>query len=135
MRFRLSPLLFLAVLPACSGGTDARPPVPARLDIVSGSNQDGVYGQALSQPLVVRVSDASGKSVPNATVLWTASNGTLSPTTSVTDTSGRASTIWTLGQNAVDQAVAAAVSGVAPVIFAAKGRPPVPAVIHSCETN
>ncbi|HEX8904986.1 MAG TPA: Ig-like domain-containing protein [Longimicrobiaceae bacterium] len=130
MRSRYLPLLLLAVLPACS--TDPEPPTPARVDVVSGADQDGAFNQALAQPLVVRVVDSKGRAVPSTTVLWTASGGTLSPPSSLTDASGQASTTWTLGPNVFSQAATATVTGLVPATFPARGRP---GVIHSCETN
>ena len=134
MHTRLFPILLLAALPACSGGgTDV--PKPANLTVVSGQAQSGIYGQALAQPLVVSVTDASGAPVANAAVLWSATNGTLGASSTLTDATGQASNTWTLGSNVVQQTAAAAVDGVPPVVFTATGRPDVPLVVHSCETN
>jgi len=77
---------------------------------VSGSNQSGVIGARLTQPLVVALSDALGGPVPNAPVIFkvsqndgliVADGGTPSATAIVmTGGDGRAHVNWTLGHRA-----------------------------------
>jgi len=64
--------------------------------LVSGDNQTGTVGQPLGQQLVVKV---LGSGVPEAGVLvsWTASDGSIPPTSVATDGSGLATFSWTLG--------------------------------------
>ncbi len=93
---------------ACGGGdggpTD--PPGPATLSLVSGDQQNGVVGQALGQPIVVRASrgsqPASGVVVAFAV---TTGGGFLSRTTATTDNTGTVSVTWTLGGQAGAQTV------------------------------
>lgn len=79
----------------------AAPTVPgnATFEISAGNNQSLVTGSP-SAPLVVRVRTAAGAPVPGATVAWRVTpvaNGGANPTTSITNASGEASTVVTLG--------------------------------------
>jgi hypothetical protein len=91
--------------------------------IVSGNEQSGVPGTALAQPLVVQVNDASGNPVAGAPVTWvvTGGGGTLDPSTSTTDATGRASSVWTLGPAPGSNTAEAVVSGVGQATFTATG--------------
>ena len=84
---------------ACSGS--ANPLRPGSVDaiaIASGNAQSGVVGQQLPQPVVVRVSEASGAAAVGAVVHFTALNGgSVAPDTAITDASGSASTAWRIG--------------------------------------
>lgn len=120
--------LFLGVflVSACGGdgptdGGQAGP--PASVAVASGNGQPGVAGQALPDPLVVRVTDASGSAVSGATVQWsvTLGGGSVSPGTSTTDAEGRAQAAWTLGTAAGGNTATASVSGLPPVSFTATG--------------
>lgn len=89
-------------LVACGGGSgdgQEQPPVPASITIVSGNGQTGVAGSALPTALGVSVKDSSGLAVPGASVSWAvvAGGGSVTPTTSLTDSAGLATTTWTLG--------------------------------------
>ncbi len=91
--------------------------------IVSGNEQSGVPGTALVLPLVVQVNDAGGNPVTGAPVTWvvTGGGGTLDPSTSTTDASGRASSVWTLGSTPGTNTADAVVSGVGQATFTATG--------------
>ena len=67
--------------------------------IVSGNNQSGSPGTVLSLPLTVRVTDRFGNPVSGALVVWAAAagSGSVNPVSSVTNTTGLATTTWTLG--------------------------------------
>lgn len=70
--------------------------VGAKLSVVSGSNQT-LPTYALSQPLVVKLTDAQDKPIGGITIQWTpSSNSVVSNATSVTDANGTASTAVTL---------------------------------------
>ena len=131
MRFRIHTVVLLAALAACKDSTGTTIKTAAHLDLVSGANQLGGPGQPLAAPVVVRATDAAGKPVSGATVLWTASSGSVSAASTQTDTAGRASVSWTLSTGTV-QVLAASVAGAPPVLVTAQG---LPSVIHSCETN
>jgi hypothetical protein len=93
------------------------------LTIVSGNAQEGIAGDPLSQPLVVRVTDANANAVSGVGVTWTpgSSCGSVSPTSSVTDENGAAQATWTLGTSgrACVGGVTASATGASPVVFTA----------------
>ncbi|HVO35303.1 MAG TPA: Ig-like domain-containing protein, partial [Gemmatimonadales bacterium] len=97
-------------------------PTIAKAATASGDGQTGAVVSALPNPLRVLVT-LSGSPQQGQTVTW-ATMGTgasVSPTTSVTDATGTATTTWTLGQTAGSQSATAALSGAAgsPVSFTA----------------
>ena len=106
---------------------------PAQIVLVSGNGQVGRSDQVLTSPLVVAVTDAAGKPLAGASVVFT--QGAANPTgfTSAnpvtTGVDGRASVNWTLGQNTsnttVPMTVTASLAGVptAVVTFSATARP------------
>jgi len=114
-------LATLATLAACSKSSTDATQTPAAIRATSGTLQTGTVGTALSAPLSVVVTDASGKAIAGAVVQWDASagSGTTNPSASQTDAKGSATSIWTVGTTAGTQRVTANVSGVAPVTFVA----------------
>jgi adhesin/invasin len=92
---------------------------PASVVVASGNNQTGTVGQALDNPLEVRVTDSQNNPLSGVTVTWTPASGagSASPPTSQTNASGIASTSWTLGSSPGAQSLDASVSGVTPVTF------------------
>jgi hypothetical protein len=99
---RLFSLLVGAALTGC--GSDLTIPVdgsPARLEAVSGGGQEGTVGSRLSDPLVVRLSDASNHPVSNVAVEFrfqgAPTDAVVDPTTRTTDTAGVASAEVRLG--------------------------------------
>lgn len=117
----------LLLLAGCGGGGDGggNPPDP---DLViskatpSGDAQTGTVGQALGDPLRVRVT-LDGAPEAGQTVNWSALAGGVAPTSSVTDADGIASTSWTLGTAAGAQSARATLAGAtgSPVTFGATG--------------
>ncbi len=93
---------------------------PASLKTVSGDGQTTDLGAVLPDPVVVRVSDAGGWPVEGATVVFTPDDGhgTADPVEAVTDTLGRARTMWTLGGSVGDQTLHAAVGSASVEIIA-----------------
>lgn len=93
----------------------------ANITVASGNGQSAVVGQALAQPIVVHVSDATGASVPNAPVTWTVllGGGSVSASTSQTDANGNASVTWTVGPNAGANSLRAAIATGASVTISA----------------
>jgi adhesin/invasin len=89
---------------------------------MSGNDQSAVAGSELPDPLVVRVTDASGRAVSGLSVVWVISEGggSVEPLFTVTDGSGRASTRWTLGRSPGRNRVNAVASGVGSVRFEAR---------------
>ncbi len=117
-----SPITFTATGVAPPANT---PPTPASLVLISGNNQSGTVGQALVNPFTVEVTDASSNPVAGVTVTFavTAGGGTLSAASVVTNSSGLASSILTLGSTAGTNTVVAT-SGTltgSPITFSAAG--------------
>ena len=95
----------------------------ATLTITGGNNQTNLATRALSNPLSVSVTDASGNPVGGVAVSWTVASGagSLGATSSLTSASGVATNTWTLGGAAGVQTVTASVSGLvgSPATFSA----------------
>lgn len=96
------------------------------LSIVSGNNQIGSVGMTLAAPLVVSVTDPNGDIIQSASVTWTvrAGGGTLSASSSTTDTAGRAQVTWTLGPTPGADTAQATLIGGATATFAATATAP-----------
>ncbi len=119
------PALGFALLVACGGDGGTAPPgqsntvssasTPSAISVVSGSGQSAAPGSALSAPLVVRVTSATGAALAGATVDFTISGsaGTLTASSAVTDAGGLAATTLTLGAAATAVQVTATVRGTA----------------------
>lgn len=85
---------------------------PARIEIVSGTNQAGSVGTMLAEPLVVRVTDSRDRPVGNRKVVFqvlVGEGGVVTPDTALTDSDGRASVRWILGESEGTQRVQALV--------------------------
>jgi plastocyanin len=118
-----------ALLAACGGGGTEPEPGPQVLVAVSGSGQSAEAGEAVSNPLIVAVTQ-DGTPVSGKTVTWsvTAGGGSVDPTSSTTSAAGTASTMWTLGPAAGANTVQASASGVtgSPATFTATATEPQP---------
>jgi adhesin/invasin len=112
---------FVVSAPDTSGDGDDEPSV---LAAVSGSGQTGTVGQELGAAYVVRVTDAAGSPVAGVVVGWTvtAGGGSVSATSSSTNSSGQASTTHTLGTGTGAHSVRASVSGLTAVNFSATAQ-------------
>jgi uncharacterized protein (TIGR03437 family) len=91
------------------------PVTPGQMLVVSGNNQSVNPGQA-SQPLVAKVTDASGNvAIGSQTVTWAvtpAGAATVNPSTSTTNSAGQTQTVVTLAPNASGQiTIRAALTG------------------------
>ena len=124
----------IVLLAGCGGGDGGgNPPDP---DLVvakatpSGDAQTGTVDQGLTDPLRVRVT-LDGAPEAGRTVNWTALDGGVAPTSSVTDADGIASTNWTLGTAAGGQSARATLAGAtgSPVTFAATATADVAAAL------
>ncbi len=97
----------------------------ATLNLVSGNGQSGTVSQALSSPLVVKVTDANGIPVSGVTVTFavTAGGGSLNATTVTTNGQGLAYCTLTLGAVAGPNTVSASSGSLtgSPVTFTATG--------------
>ena len=92
---------------------------PARLVKISGDAQAGDPGATLKEAFVVEVLDKDGDPVSGTTVRFavTAGGGTLSATSAMTDSEGRAETLLTLGWERGINSVRASTTGIDPIIF------------------
>ena len=93
---------------------------PAVVAATSGTGQTARILQLLA-PFVIHVADDNGNPVVGATVLWTATNGTLAATT-LTDATGTSSNVMTTG-TAAGTAVATATVGSKSISFTATVQP------------
>lgn len=100
-------------------------PEPAAIRAVSGNQQSGIAGTSLTSLLSVVVTDKNGKPIADRRVDWdvSAGSGTVAPAVSSTNSSGTATTAWTLGTSAGTARVTARVSGLNPVVFTASVLP------------
>ena len=92
----------------------------ASLARVSGNGQSGTAGSALTDSLVVRVTDAASNPVAGVSVNWTVTGGgTVSAPTVPTGADGRSAVKWTLGTTAGAQTATAAAAGLvgSPIVF------------------
>ena len=87
--------------------------VPTEIKAFSGDDQTGPAGGTLALPVVVRVTDRSGRPVANQTVAFApgSGSGSVTPASVTTDNQGKASTAWTLGPAAGPQALTARAEG------------------------
>ena len=97
--------------------------IPQALRKVSGDEQEGLAGEALSAPFVVSVLDQNNGAYLGAPVTFMISGGqgTLSVETTATDSAGQATTTLTLGMKPGINTVDAVVAGLLPVTFTARG--------------
>ena len=120
-------LIPAAWLTACgdspSAGPETRP--PSALILISGDEQTGTVGLVLPDPVTLRVEDRNGAPLPGILVNWEVElgHGSVSPNRGVTDQNGQASTSWTLGGVAGQQALRVHVTGVQPAAVRAIGLP------------
>jgi hypothetical protein len=93
---------------------------------ISGDNQSGTVGTALSSPFVIEVLDnGSGTALANTAVDFTVSagGGSVSPASVVTDNNGRASATLILGNQVGANTVDVTTAGAANVQFSATAGP------------
>jgi hypothetical protein len=107
------------------GGVGVVTGPPANLLIISGAGQSGTVGQALGSAFTVKVTDAGGNPVSGVAVVFavTGGGGTLSATSTVTDSLGQAYSTLTLGPSSGVNTVTATSGTLAgsPVTFTATG--------------
>jgi uncharacterized protein (TIGR03437 family) len=75
--------------------------VVSTMTVLNGNNQTVTVGAAFPQSLTVQIRDSSNNPISGATIGFavTSGNGTVNPTSAVTDSQGRASTIATSSQS------------------------------------
>ncbi len=109
-------------LPAERVSATAAPGPAALLGAVSGDGQEGVREMPLSEPLVVRVTDAFGNAISGTTVTFApaAGSGSVAPDAATSGDGGIASTEWTLGRTFGEQSVTASIPSGASHTFLAR---------------
>lgn len=90
----------------------ARPGLPASLTMSTGPSVRAVAGESVTTPLELRVADRAGNPVPGVPVTLRVSAGTVGARAPVTDSTGRVSVSWTVGQTAGAQHLSASVDGI-----------------------
>ena len=117
-------LIGLVVLTIAFGGN-----ISSRGPTVVPANQIGHVGQPLPSPVAVQVQTNSG-SVEGATVVFapTSGDGTATPDAVVTDSAGRAQTVWTLGSQPGKQTLVARVLGGGSMSITATAHPVPPGI-------
>src|SRR5229473_2316912 len=112
--------------PTCSAAGFCVNNAPAAsIEVVSGDAQTGVVGNALAQPLVIRVLDTNGNAVPAFGVTWSVGTGAgqVSAGSTTTGPDGKASITATVGTIAGANSFTAAAAGLtgSPKTFTATG--------------
>ena len=116
--------LSLALASGCEGV--AEPRILGDLLIVSGDNQTAKVGTQLPDPLVVRVTDDSGRGVGGVNIAWevVVGNGTLSSARTQTGSNGETSiraTPTVTGQSALTATIDEPIDGLYQVTFVMDG--------------
>lgn len=118
-RWALSLLTTMTAMLAAACGSGTSEPkgnaAAANIQVVSGNGQVGLVGQALSEPLIVKVTSSNGTTLSGVTVTFTVTSGSasVSPGTTTTDASGQAKTTVTLGSSPGNVQITATVNGTA----------------------
>ena len=94
------------------------PPIPTTLKYVSGNNQSGLTGEALMQPLIVKVHDQYDNPMEGVTVTFAVSigGGSMSDTSVDSDVNGLARSTLTLGNDPITNTVEVSVEGIAETV-------------------
>ena len=103
----------------------------ALITVLGGAAQTGYVSQPLAAAVMVRVTNALAVPVPGASVTFAVSGGggSLTGANAVTNAAGEATLgSWTLGATPGANTITASVDGVTPVIIAATGVLPPPAI-------
>ncbi|HYK10508.1 MAG TPA: hypothetical protein VEV39_06895 [Gemmatimonadales bacterium] len=102
MRAKLTATLVGFVLGGCSStatGPSNTSHVPVAVVTAAGDTQTGYWAASLAKPLVAVVMDSSGHGVPNVPVSFAvlSGGGSVGTPSASTDSLGRATTLWTMG--------------------------------------
>ena len=101
-------------------------PVPVQIEPVSGNDQVGTAGTALSEPLRVRLIDGEGQPLRGLWIQWVTvdGSGTAEPRNGFSDEDGIAEATWVLGPATGSQQVQVVVGGGARMTFEATAAGP-----------
>jgi hypothetical protein len=114
-----------SVVASCGSGTEPvvkvvpKDTVPTAITATTTGTLTAQVGTTVNTVLEVLVANKTGQPVGNALVTFATGGGTVSNPTLRTDTTGKASTTWTLGSAVGTQTVTATVGTLAPVTFTA----------------
>jgi hypothetical protein len=125
MRIRTRVLVLGVVTAACSDSSGPKVGPPAALLIsAGGTTQTGAFGAPVPVAPTVLVTDANNQPVPNITVSFTTTGGTVDAATKATGSNGAVSVVWTLGNTFGQKTLNASVQGLPPVTFTANAIAP-----------
>ena len=114
LRRFLPPIALLTAL-ACGGSDPVSPPppIPARLEVISGADQRGNALEQLPEDIGIRVLDDDGHALAGATLTLAVvdGEGTLSAQQATSDALGAVRVRWTLGPRTGEQHLRAFVAG------------------------
>ncbi len=129
-------LVSAANLTACTLGTSTdsaglAAAVPTAFTLASGGLQSGTVAAPLASPVVLKLTDQFGLASKGVMVTFTmsSSSGSVSPASTITDSTGSASTTWTLGTLVGTDTLVASVSGLGPVTVLAIAHAGAPATL------
>ena len=122
----LTRIVTVAVLTGCGETGPSEQLPPASVTNVTGVPLTGAAGEAIAEPVVVRVEDAAQSPLPGVTVTFavTTTGASVNPATAVTDDRGEARTRWTLGRTPGQQVLTVTASGSTSLQIAATAGPP-----------
>ena len=102
---------------------------PANVQVVAGAGQRARTGKRLREAVTVLVADGGGSHVAGVAVAFRSADGhgSVDPPSAVSDSIGRASTVWTLGSQPGVQTLMAEVENVTEEI-SAEASPPLPII-------
>ncbi len=130
--FTVAATAALVLIAGCGGSDDTTAPalVAASLVATQGNAQAGTVGLALTSPVSVQVLAANGSPVAGALVTWfiESGGGSVSTTSTTTDSLGIATVTWTLGTVAGNDSLAAAVTTASITLSAVANAGPVAAL-------
>ncbi|CAN5903252.1 hypothetical protein BH11GEM1_BH11GEM1_34000 [soil metagenome] len=118
---------FMCLLACGDSGSGPSSGPPARLVVLDGANQAGVFGQPTAVVPSVLLTDASNKPVSGVSVTFavTPGSGSVSSSTATTDATGTATPgEWRLGNSFATMALLVTVKGLPTVTFTAKAIAP-----------
>jgi Bacterial Ig-like domain (group 1) len=98
----------------------------ATLGILSGAGQRGPAGRSQAEPIVLLVLSRGGLPVPSSSVALTAEEGSIEPSSGVTDKTGRLRANWTLGPRPGPQRLRARVLALDSTVTITAEADPVP---------
>jgi hypothetical protein len=110
----------------------ALPAAAKGLQRIGGDGQVAEAGQLLPEMLAVKVTDKYGNGVSGVKVVWNPGDGGVDPTSSLSNSTGRAETAWTLGGGTGQQSLVAKLDPIPSVTvgFTATATPGAPPMLE-----